>query len=342
MLSIPKSTINTRDQDILNLSVLQFESTQRNEHMKHAASLIGRSAVFALQDTPPTPPTQAPSSTSLTDMLNSVISAPGMSSIATAPPVAPNPSDPTDPNNSLYALLAQIQTLDSYISVLTAFCIYNEHPAPYDISVPSESTAFIKAQAKWRNYVLTGGTVKALAAYLPVTEISSQSMSKKVESGNLHLEFLQELFGDFGFSGSATKQMDGILTNITKTLANLNGSFESASETMDHLLSYYYFELVQGTGGTTGIPALYAVKMRLFYLQIDQSSWKISIGKSSAEEIQFNMNYTDMTTSMAAPLVAANMTNINSSIQTLTGQDAAAVNKLMNMQAITSPPTNGS
>jgi len=333
------ATLNTYEKQILDLSILQMESAQRVHYMRQAASLINRSAVYALQDTPPA---EAPSPTSLTDILNGVIKAPGTTSIATAPVAAPDPSNPASPDNALYALLAQIQTLDSYISVLTAFCIYNDHPAPYDISDPAQATAFTKAQAKWRNFVLTGGTVKALAAYLPVAEISQQSMSKQVMSTSLHLEFLQELFGDFGFSDSATKQMDGILTNITSTLANLNGSFESASETMDHLLSYYFFELVQGTGGTTSIPPLYVAKMRLFYLQIDQSSWRVSVGKSSAEKIQFNMNYYDMTTTMAAPLVASNMDNINSTIQTLTGQDAIAVNKLMNMQAVTSPPQNAS
>jgi hypothetical protein len=338
--------VNQKDLDILNLSARQFATVMSASHQTRVQSLLGPRA-FALDAsaTPPAPSAAAatpgaPDPTSLTNILNSVIKAPGTTSIATAPTAAPDPSNPADPNNALYALLAQIQTLDSYISVLTAFCIYNEHPAPYDITDHNQATAFIQAQAKWRNYVLTGGTVKALAAYLPVGEISQSSMSKEVTSADLHLEFLGTLFGSFGFSGAATKQLDGILTSVTDTLKNLSGSFESESQTMDHLLSYYYFETVQGTGGDTGIPALYKANMRMFYMHIDQSSWKVSIGKSSVEHFKFDMNYYDMTTTMAAPLVAADMPTINSSIQTLTGQDSDTINKLMNMKAITAPPQN--
>jgi hypothetical protein len=45
-----------------------------------------------------------------------------------------------------------------------------------------------------------------------------------------------------------------------------------------------------------------------------------------------------MDTTMNSGLVSADMTAINSTIATLTGQTAAEVNKLMNMQAIHADP----
>jgi hypothetical protein len=278
---------------------------------------------------PPAPAAGTPDPTSLTNILNSVVTAPGTNSVATVP---------TTPDTMMYQLLAQIQTLDSYIQILTAFCLYNDHPAPYDITDPVQATQFTQAMAKWRNYVTTGGTVKALAAYLPVGEISTQTMSKTVTSVDLHADLLSSLFGGFGFSASTMNELDSILTNLANSLADLSMKFESASETMDHFLTYYYFGTVQGTGGENQPPAMYDVKLRMFYLHVDQSSWKASIGKSSVTEFSFNMNWYQMDTTMNSALVATDMNTINSAIQTLTGKDAATINTLMNMKAVHADP----
>jgi hypothetical protein len=317
--------MTTPETQILELAEQQFAQAMASSRHSIVKS---RFANFAVAD-PPAPAAGTPDPASLTNILNSVVTAPATSSVA---------SVPSTPDTMMYQLLAQIQTLDSYIQILTAFCLYNDHPAPYDITDPVQATQFTQAMAKWRNYVTTGGTVKALAAFLPVGEISTQTMSKNVTTVDLHADLLSSLFGGFGFSPSTMNELDSILTNLANSLADLSMKFESASETVDHFLTYYYFGTVQGTGGENQPPALYDVKLRTFYLHIDQSSWKASLGKSTVTEFSFNMNWFQMDTTMNSTLVAANMDAINSSIQTLSGQDATAINKLMNMKAVHADP----
>ncbi len=177
-----------------------------------------------------------------------------------------------------------------------------------------------------------------MTGYLPVGSITTQSYSKSVTSADLHLEFLGELFGAFSFPEAAMTELDSILTKVVAKLGELKLSFETETEALDHFLTYYYFSTVAGTGGDTGIPAMYVPKVRTFYLHLDQSSWEASVGKSSVEHFKFDMNFFDMDTTMNPGLVANDMTAINGTIQTLTGQTATEVNKLMNMQAVHADP----
>ena len=83
---------------------------------------------------------------------------------------------------------------------------------------------------------------------------------------------------------------------------------------------------------------MYLAKVCTFFLHIDQSTWKATLCKSSVQHFQFNMNYFDMDTAMNSALVATDMSAINTAIQTLTGQTAAQINTLMNMQAVHADP----
>lgn len=318
--------MNDSEIQILNASVAQLTHFVTAAHQTLNANLIGSKSAM-LTDSPP--PSGTPSTTDLDAILNSAVKAPGTTSIATVPATLDIP---------MYQMLSQVQTLDSYISLLTAFCIYNEHPTPYDITVPADASAFTRAMAKWRNYVITGGSVKAMAGYLPVGSIVAQSYSKSVTSADLHLEFLTEIFGAFSFPAAAMTELDSILTTVFSKLSSLSLSFETQSDTLDHFLTYYYFDTVAGTGGTGQPPAMYVPKVRVFYLHIDQSTWTASIGKSSVNHFSFNMNYFDMDSTMNPGLVANDMTAINSTIQTLSGKTAVEVNTLMNMQAVHADP----
>lgn len=298
------NTLNASDLSILNKSVEQLSYFITAAHQTRNSNLLG--AKFAILAAAPA---GTPDTTNLNDILNNAVKAPGTTSIATVP---------NTPDANMYQMLGQVQTLDSYISLLTAFSVYNEHPTAYDITSPADASAFTRAVAKWRNYVITGGAVKAMAGYLPISSITSQSYSKSVTAADLHLEFLGELFGAFSFPEAAMAQLDSILTKLVAQLANLKLSFETQTETLDHFLTYYYFSTVAGTGGDTNIPAMYVPKVRTFYLQIDQASWKASVGKSSVEQFKFNMNYFYMDTTMNPGLVANDMTAINGTIQKLT------------------------
>ena len=268
-------------------------------------------------------PAGAPSATDLNAILDNVVQAPGATSIVTVP---------NTPDIALYQMLGQVQALDSYISLLTAFCVYNEHPVPYDISKPDQASAFARATAKWRNYVITGGWVKAMAGYLPVGSIVTHSFSKQVTSADLHAEFLAMLFGGFAFPKATMTELDSILTKVSNQLDSLRMSFESQSYTLDHFLTYYYFVTMPGTGEPGQPPAMYVAKVHTFFLHINQASWKAAVGKSS--NIQFDVNYHDMDTTMNSGPVSNDMTAINAAIQTLTGQSTAQINKRMNMKAV--------
>jgi hypothetical protein len=318
--------IPSADLNILNKAQAQLSHFITAAHRANNAHLLSPAPL------PPATAAGAPDTTSLNDLLNNAVKAPGTTSIATVPSSVPAGTD------ILYGLLSQVQTLDSYISLLTAFCLYNEHPGAYDIARPDQASAFTRAMAKWRNYVITGGGVKAMAGYLPVTSVVAQNYNQQVTSATLHLEFLAALFGGFGLPKVAMAELDSILSKVTQQLGSLNLSFESADSSLDHFLTYYYFATVPGTGGPDQPPAMYQAKVRTFFLHIDQESWRVSVGKSKVEHFQFRMNFFDMDTAMNPVLVGADMAAIQSTIQTLTGQTAAEVNQLMNMQAIHADP----
>lgn len=319
------NTMTDSDRSILNASTTQ---------LSHSITAVQRKAVSHLYRgklAAEPAPDGAPSTTDLNAILNNAIDVPSTTSVITVPPKIDNP---------MAQMLKQVQTLDSYVSLLTAYCVYNEHPDIYDTTIPIEAFAFARAMARWRNYVLTGGVVKAIAGYLPVGTINSQSFTKSVTKGDIHLEFLAELFGGFSLPAAALTQLDSILTNVVAKIGAVKLSFEKQSDSMDHFLTYYHADTVEGTGGDTGIPAMFVFKIRTFYLHVDQSSWAVSIAKSSVKHFKFNMNYFDMDTTMSAGLVAQDQETINKAIEQLTGKTGDEINALMNMQAIQVKPGN--
>lgn len=323
--------INNVDKDILIRSFAQMSHAITSAHYTLNGALVGsESSVLLAGD----PPAGMPSQDSLNDILNNAIKVPSTTSIVTVPSSVTNPG-PT-PDTVMLKMLSQVRTLESYISTLTAFCIYNEHPAPYDITKADQASAFAVAMAKWRSYVITGGAVKAMAAYLPVTSLVAQSFTKSVTSADLHLEFLTKLFGGFSLPAAALTQLDSILTGVADQLKQVKLSFESQSSSLDHFLTYYYFATVQGTGGDSGIPAMFDCKVRTMYLHIDQSSWKASIGKSSVDHFKFNMNYFDMDTTMGD--LTDDVVAINASIKQLTGKTDVEISNLMSPKAIKADP----
>ena len=325
------AAINSTDKAILIKSFAQMSHAITSSHYELNGNLVSaESSVLFAGDAP----AGAPSQDSLNDILNNAIKVPSATSIVAVPSSVTQPG--STPDTTMLQMLTQVRTLESYISTLTAFCIYNEHPAPYDITKADQASAFAVAMAKWRNYVITGGAVKAMAAYLPVTGMVSQSLSKSVTSADLHLEFLTKLFGGFSLPAAAITQLDSILTGVADQLKQVKLSFETQSSTLDHFLTYYYFATVEGTGGDSGIPAMYDCKVRTMYLHIDQSSWKASLGKSSVEHFTFNMNYYDMDTTMGD--VASDMSAINASIKQLTGRTDVEISALMSPKAISADP----
>ncbi|WCG81476.1 hypothetical protein [Pectobacterium sp. A5351] len=318
-------TLSNEARDIIELSSRQFSYAITKSHVRLNRSLLSGRQIFLKDEAEPA---GTPSTESLNDILNNAVKIPSTTSVVTVPE---NKID-----NTMLQMLSQVRTLESYISTLAAYCIYNEKPGGYDITDPKQAALFTQSMAKWRSYVISGGAVKAMASYLPVSSVVSQSFQKQVTSAELHLEFLTQLFGGFGLPDRAMKELDSILTGVVNQLKSVNFSFESESSSVDHFLTYYYFDTVAGTGGSSGIPAMYDCKVRTMYLHIDQRSWKVSIGKSSVSKFAFNMNYFDMDTIMGN--VANDMQAINSAIKQLTGKTDVEISALMSPKAIKADP----
>ncbi|MEM7549599.1 MAG: hypothetical protein AAF363_07990 [Bacteroidota bacterium] len=320
-----RSQMESKEKEILELSVRQFQY-QMSQTLANGVNAIHSRVKLAVEDAPD----NLPDPEALNGILENHRKAPGST------PIAAVPNSPTD---RMYDMLTQIQLLESYIAILTAYCIYNEHPEPYDITDGTQAMEFIQAEAKWKNYVLTGGIVKKLQAYLPLGEAVAYSMKKTVTNADIHAELLSALFGGFGFTKAVMTELDSILTNVASTLKGISLKFEKINQTMNHLISYYYFETVPGTGGGEGQPpAMYQVVNRLFFLKINQKSWKVTIMKSSVSHFSFDANYFDSKAVMNSSMVGEDKQLISDSIKRLTKKDTAAINKLVDVKPIKQDP----
>lgn len=224
--------------------------------------------------------------------------------------------------------IMDIMLLDSYVSVMAAGFLYQDpeyaQKGP-DITTPEGAAKFTRLLANCRLRVMTEG----LAGVLSLSESSAQSFSKSTTSADLHMSFLTNFFGDFGFNDASMKQLDGILTNIVKSLSDLQASWSDSSQTLDHMISIYYLEGVMGSN-------VKIAKIRLFFLHIDQKSWTLSIGKSSVSHFEFHMNYADQIAAMNSEVLKDLRDKIKEYIETQTKTSLDNINKLVAMAAIQS------
>jgi hypothetical protein len=247
-----------------------------------------------------------PSPGDLTQKLNDFGQAPGSTSVTNQPPA---PADPSQQNEQ-QTLLGSIQTLESYINVLAAWVVYSKHPAEYDLSNPQDALQCVIDIANARNYILTGGAIKAIPMYLPGMSTSAETQTMSTSTATFHADFLNLLFGSLGLDAAVLKQLDGVLTDVSDTLKNLKLSFQTQSQSFDNALSYYYFQTVDGTN-----PPLQQVCLRFIFMQIEQASWKAAIAKSSVEHFDFDLTLYVSDSVMNANLVGSNALDIAASCQ---------------------------
>ncbi|APE31376.1 hypothetical protein BOX17_10710 [Halomonas aestuarii] len=165
--------------------------------------------------------------------------------------------------------------------------------------------------------------------YLPGMEASTETKSLSTTSADLHVDLLNALFGALSLPESVLTQLDGILTEISETLKSLKLSFSSQSQTLNHVVSFYYLSPVEGTS-----PPINEMKVRFLYLQIDQNSWKASAGKSSVEHFSFDMILTQTSSTMSSGIVSANTSNIVNSLMALTAKDPDEISKLTGAKGV--------
>lgn len=266
----------------------------------------------------------APDKNDLDARLKAAGTAPGATSIVTVP-AAPVSGD--------IALVQNVQTLDSYIALITALVMYQNHPTMYDLSNKRQAAQFVIDLANTRNSVLSG-RVGSIPAYLPMGEATTQSFNKSTTTVDLHVDLLNALFGALSLPSSVLSELDGILTEIASSLANLQLSFTTQTQTLNHFVSFYYLTPVPGSN-----PPINQMNVEFIYLQLDQSSWQASVsaGKSSSTVSNFtlNMTTTRTTATMSAGIVAADTQKIVNTIENLTSaQDADTISKWTQMKGV--------
>lgn len=219
--------------------------------------------------------------------------------------------------------LKDILLLNSYASVASMRYLYQKHPEDWDLTDPKQAAQFTRMAANAKFRILTDG----MGSFLSLETQTSRSMHKEVTSADLHFEFLGELFQGFNFPPTAMAQLDSILTSVVKQLGSLQMSWSDESETLDHVISVFYFDDIAGVDYK--LP-----RLRLFYLHIDQRSWELSIGKSSVRKFEFNMNFADNVFMMDPTQVQEKRADIQALIEKMTDMSLDAVDKLVAPKAV--------
>lgn len=324
-----------------NMTTLSSEALRRfnrsvayaEQTFQHAGEQATRHHIhqfFGISPAPAASPTrlalavEAPASSDLNSLLNGVGTAPGASTIVTVP---------SAPISGDLPLIQNVQTLDSYIATLTALVMYNDHPEEYNLSDKQQAAQFVIDLANARNFVVTGGTVKAIPMYLPMGKADTQSFNKSTTSVDLHIDLLDALFGALSLPLTVLTELDAILTEISDALKNLQLSFETQTQTLNHFVSFYHLVQFPGTN-----PPINQMNVEFIYIQLKQSSWAaaVSIGKHSGTVSHFtlDMTTTRTTATMSAGVVAANTSSIVSSLMKLTGNDATTISNMTKMKGV--------
>jgi hypothetical protein len=266
------------------------------------------------------PPPGVPSPNALNSMLNGVAAAPAATTVVTVP---------SAPASGDVALIQEVQVLDSYIAVLTAIVMYTKHPEPYDLSKPDQAAQFVVDLADARNYVVTGGEVKAIPMYLPLGQATTQHIEKSTTSAELHVELLTAMFAGFGLPEKTLTELDSILTEVANSLKALQLSFSSEKQTLNSFVSFYHLVPVEGSE-----PPVHEMQASFIYLQMSQSSWKASAGKSSVEHFSLDMLMTKSVGTMSAGIVAANSSTIINALKGLTEHDPTQISEMTGMRGV--------
>jgi len=166
------------------------------------------------------------------------------------------------------------------------------HPDAYKISIPQEASQLNADLADAAANCLTG----PLSGYFTATQTQQQSLGKEMMSTEIHLEFINKLFGDFSLPGATQKALDGILTDVVSSLSSLNIASASANADLNHytLIPTLRQIVMVDDNGKDQVVGIQPI-IRAFYLHVAENTWSLAIGKSTITKVNFNMNYADLT-----------------------------------------------
>ncbi|KAH6842629.1 hypothetical protein B0I37DRAFT_417801 [Chaetomium sp. MPI-CAGE-AT-0009] len=120
---------------------------------------------------------------------------------------------------------------------------------------------------------------------------SGHTFSRRMSKTELHLSFLREIFQGFSLTDAAVKQLDGVLSNFVKSLADISVSTERTKNTVDHTIRVHQTVVTSITGSAEHPVLIYQPRTRIIYMHVDGSTWKWATNKASHEESTFNMQY---------------------------------------------------
>lgn len=264
------------------------------------------------------------SADSLFDLVQASKEAPGSTTIAVVDHEGPTVAPGGGPTQDALAIYNDMLTLSSLASVVAMQGIYEDHPEEFDVTDPKQAAEFIRAQVNKLNDTFS----RRLGAYAIVGENISHNFTKTVSAADLHLSFLTDLFSSFSFPEKAFVKLDAILNEVKDALVNLKFGLDKEHETVDHMVFVNYIEAMDVEGLEEKI---LVGKIRMFYLRIDQKSWKASIAKSTVSKEDFIVNYFDRTLTINSNLVRSDISSITELITKFTNR------QFDEMRELTSP-----
>jgi len=252
---------------------------------------------------------------SLDDLIKSNPKAPGSTDIVAKPPVI---------DTNIVASLNQIQLLLAFATVYSNKLLLDDFPDGFDLSNPDSAAQQCIGLANKMNLVL----LKYMGSYLTPTTTSAFTQDKMVLTVDLHVEFIADMFKSFNFSPDGLAQLDSVLTDVVKTLANLKVSVNTDASKFNHCVKFFYFEDVPGVKGVK------LLSFRMFYLQIDDNSFKVAIGKSSVEKIKWKMSYVDQQFLLNSNQVILDKEKIQGVINSFTSLGFEELKRISNAMAV--------
>lgn len=246
----------------------------------------------------------------LKDAIDNNKKAPSSTSIAIAP------HDATDRE---MAQLADVLLLNSFVEAAAMRYIYQRNPKGWDITKRDEASDFIRTAANAKHLIMT----KGLGGYVNLTLAGDYALNKEILAADIHFEFLNEIFKSFALPEDALAELDSLLTNVRKSLEHLQLKFSDESQPLDHLIAVFYFDKA-AKGLDVRVPF-----MRLFFLHVEQSSWKLAIGKSSIDKFAFKMNHTDLHFLVNCKLVEDDRDEIEGVLKKLLNMSMDDINKAL-------------
>ncbi|KAI5210763.1 hypothetical protein AUEXF2481DRAFT_7370 [Aureobasidium subglaciale EXF-2481] len=198
------------------------------------------------------------------------------------------------------------------------------HPDAYKVSIPEEASQLNADLADSVSQCLQG----PLAGYLSKIDGNNGGIHKEMFTTDIHLEFLNTFFDSFGFQAGDIKELDGVLTNVVQALSSLKVSSSSTSSDVNHVMTTRGFRevIVPDSSGSPEIVA-YEPIIRSTYLHVAQSSWEVSIGKSSVEKVKFDMDYADDTYVLNVPIFDKHTAKLDAVMQSLICKNTADFGK---------------